>query len=163
MKIRKSAAAGSDKVDMQMTSMIDVVFQLLTFFVMSFKIVTQEGDFNIKMPLAAAASPSTDIPIPPIKVRLLAGADGALGGIQMGERQLTSFNQLNNEIMRLVGGKSGPSEEESPYEVEIDADYNLRYENVVAAITAVSGYVDSAGHVVKLIEKLKFAPPKKPG
>ncbi|HVX63122.1 MAG TPA: biopolymer transporter ExbD [Pirellulales bacterium] len=164
MKIRKSAAAGSDKVEMQMTSMIDVVFQLLTFFVMSFKIATQEGDFNIKMPLAAASASASVDPMPPIKVRLLADAQGALAGIQMGERGLGSFSALNTEIMRLVGpgGGPGPSEEESPYEVEIDADYNLRYENVIAAITAVSGYVDQEGHVVKLIEKLKFAPPKKP-
>src|SRR5487761_1493147 len=38
MKIRKSAASGNDKVEMQMTPMIDIVFQLLAFFVMSFKI-----------------------------------------------------------------------------------------------------------------------------
>ncbi|HEX5446496.1 MAG TPA: biopolymer transporter ExbD, partial [Pirellulales bacterium] len=73
MKIRKSAAAGNDKVDMQMTPMIDIVFQLLTFFVMSFKIVTQEGDFNIKMPLAAPGSSSSDEPpLPPIRIRLTA-------------------------------------------------------------------------------------------
>ena len=52
MKIRKSAvSSGADKVDINMTPMIDVVFQLLSFFVMSFKIVAQEGDFNIKMPI----------------------------------------------------------------------------------------------------------------
>ena len=162
MKIRKSAASGNDKVEMQMTPMIDIVFQLLTFFVMSFKIATQEGDFNIKMPLAAAASSVAVEPIPPIKVKLIADAQGALAGIRMGERGLARFSDLNNEIMRLVGGSAGPSTEESPYEVEIDADYNLRYENVVAAITAVSGYVDKDGHIIKLVEKLKFAPPKKP-
>ena len=43
------------KVEMQMTPMIDIVFQLLTFFIMSFKIVAAEGDFDIKMPLAARA------------------------------------------------------------------------------------------------------------
>lgn len=163
MKIRKSAASGSDKVEMQMTSMIDVVFQLLTFFVMTFKIASVEGDFNIKMPLAAASSSASVEPMPPIKVRLLADAQGVLAGIQMGERGLKTFSDLNTEIKKLVGpGGAGPSEEESPYEVEIEADYNLRYENVIAAITAVSGYVDQHGHIVKLIEKLKFAPPKKP-
>ena len=164
MKIRKSAASGSDKVEMNMTSMIDVVFQLLTFFVMTFKIASVEGDFNIKMPLAAAASSASVDPMPPIKIRLLSDAQGVLAGIQMGERGLGSFSELNLEILKLVGpgGGAGPSEEESPYEVEIDADYNLRYENVIAAITAVSGYVDKEGHIVKLIEKLKFAPPKKP-
>ncbi|OYV83264.1 MAG: hypothetical protein B7Z73_16265, partial [Planctomycetia bacterium 21-64-5] len=75
MKIRKSAASGSDKVEMQMTPMIDVVFQLLTFFVMSFKIVSQEGDFNIKMPLAAAGPSQEPQDLPPIKLRLTANGD----------------------------------------------------------------------------------------
>lgn len=169
MKIRKSAAAGSDKVEMQMTPMIDVVFQLLTFFVMSFKIATQEGDFNIKMPLMSAAAAETPVDLPPIKLRLSANAQGQLSGITMGERALSGFNprpgekggdDLHTAILELVGTDTGPNSLASQTEVEIDADYDLRYENVVAAITAISGHVDASGHVVKLIEKLKFAPPK---
>lgn len=161
MKIRKSAAAGNDKVEMQMTPMIDIVFQLLTFFVMSFKIVTQEGDFNIKMPLSAAG-PSSSIdepPLPPIRIRLTANDQGGLAGIQMGERGLTSFTELNEAIMQMVGTDEGPGLR-SEAEAEIDADYNLHYSEVVQAITAISGQVTPDGHIVKLIEKLKFAPPK---
>jgi biopolymer transport protein ExbD len=160
MKIRKSAAAGGDKVEMQMTPMIDVVFQLLTFFVMSFKIATQEGDFNIKMPLMSAAAAEQPVDLPPIKLRLAANAQGQLSGITMGERALGSFAELHTAILELVGTDTGPNSLASQTEVEIDADYDLRYENVVGAITAISGHVDSSGHVVKLIEKLKFAPPK---
>ena len=160
MKIRKSAASGNDKVEMQMTPMIDIVFQLLTFFVMSFKIATQEGDFNVKMPLAAAGPSEQIQDLPPIKLRLTANDQGLLSGIRMGERSLGSFKELHAAIMELVGTDTGPNSLASQTEVEIDADFDLRYENVIAAITAISGDVDSSGHVVKLIEKLKFAPPK---
>ncbi len=34
-----------------MTPMIDVVFQLLIFFMLTLKIIAPEGDFNINMPL----------------------------------------------------------------------------------------------------------------
>ncbi len=160
MKIRKSAAAGNDKVDMQMTPMIDIVFQLLTFFVMSFKIVTQEGDFNIKMPLVAGPSASADEPpLPPIRIRLTANDQGGLAGIQMGERPFKKFSELNEAIMQMVGTDEGPGLR-SEAEAEIDADYNLHYSEVVQAITAISGQVTPDGHIVKLIEKLKFAPPK---
>lgn len=160
MKIRKSAAAGNDKVEMQMTPMIDIVFQLLTFFVMSFKIVTLEGDFNIKMPLAASgASDVVDVPLPPIRIRLTADNQGQFAGIQMGERSLSSFDDLNQAIMKMVGTDEGPGLR-SEAEAEIDADYNLHYREVVHAITAISGHVTPDGHIVKLIEKLKFAPPK---
>jgi len=61
--------------------------------------------------------------------------------------------------MNIAGGASGPGSADA--EAEFDCDYNLKYANVVAAITAVSGTVDSNGEVVKLIEKIKFSPPKK--
>ena len=37
------------------------------------------------------------------------------------------------------------------------------YEYVIQCITAVSGYVNAHGEVVKLVEKLKFSPPALPG
>ena len=54
MKIRHIGTT-DEKIELQMTPMIDIVFQLLIFFIMTFKIVAQEGDFNIKMPLASSA------------------------------------------------------------------------------------------------------------
>ena len=44
--------------------------------------------------------------------------------------------------------------------MELDCDYELHYEHVIAAVTAVSGYVDPNDTVVKLVEKIKFAPPR---
>ena len=52
MQIRNANKAG-EKIELQMTPMIDIVFQLLVFFIMTFKIVSMEGDFNIRMPAAA--------------------------------------------------------------------------------------------------------------
>ena len=48
-----------------MTPMIDIVFNLLIFFVMTFKITAPEGDFNVKMPAQAAQGvpdPTADAP-----------------------------------------------------------------------------------------------------
>lgn len=161
MKIRKPGGAGADKVEINMTPMIDVVFQLLSFFVMSFKIVVQEGDFNIKMPLAA---PREGLPddnsLPPLKVRMTAAGGGDLANISLNENQFgTSFQSLHEYIASVVGKEAGPSRE--AFEVEIDCDYNLKYENVVKAITAVSGYREG-DQIVKLVEKIKFSPPRKP-
>ncbi|MFN9436559.1 MAG: ExbD/TolR family protein, partial [Planctomycetota bacterium] len=63
-----------EKVEMQLTSMIDVIFLLLIFFIMTFKISAQEGDFNIKMPIGGGqgAMDTTNIPI---KLRLRANPD----------------------------------------------------------------------------------------
>lgn len=163
MKVRN---VGSDqKVDLQMTPMIDIVFQLLVFFIMTFKIVSAEGDFNIKMPLAA---PSEGLPdedkLPPMKVRLRASGSGQLAQISLNDNNFgTNFESLHNYIISIVGDERGPGSVQETAEVELDCDYNLRYDNVIKAVTAVSGFVDENGDIVKLVEKIKFAPPRARG
>ena len=162
MRLRRAGQIGQEKITLQMTPMIDIVFQLLVFFIMTFKIVTLEGDFNIRMPLAApSAGPVSDV-LPPIRVRLSAGPDGELVGIRMGERALSSFGELHREILAIVGPDSGPGSLAETAEVELDVDYNLNYQFVIEAITAVSGRVDENNRIVRLIEKIKFAPPREP-
>ena len=83
MKIRPRG--GDAKVELQMTPMIDVVFQLLVFFLFTFKIVPVEGEIGVNMPpLAAGARPkSDDIEITEkVKIKLRSSDDGALIGIQ---------------------------------------------------------------------------------
>ena len=63
--------------------------------------------------------------------------------------------------MDLVGTEAGPDAGMAGGEVEIDCDFNLAYENVIAAITAVTGHRTEDGTIIKLIEKIKFAPPTK--
>jgi biopolymer transport protein ExbD len=163
MKFRH-IARDEKSVELPMTPMIDIVFQLLVFFIMTFKIVAQEGDFNIKMPLAApnAGTPDDSL-LPPLKLRLLADADGRLraDGIQLNERVFADFSGLHAYIRSLLGDDAGPGSV-GKAEIEIDCDYQLRYVYTINAVTAVSGYLDADGNVVKLIEQIKFAPPNPP-
>ena len=76
----------ASKIDINMTPMIDVVFQLLTFFMLTLKTVIVEGDFNIKMPLGASAGAAEDIPLPPLTVRMEATPEGGLAGVRLCER-----------------------------------------------------------------------------
>ena len=145
-----------------MTPMIDIVFQLLVFFIMTFKIVSQEGDFNIKMPLAAPSEGlQEDNLAPPLKIRIRAGADGELAGVSLNDQNFgNDWAGLHNYIISYIGTDRGPGSLQETTEVELDCDYKLNYENVVSAITAVSGYVDGNDNIVKLVEKIKFAPPR---
>lgn len=162
MKVRNQRE--QEKIEIQMTPMIDIVFQLLVFFIMTFKVVSMEGDFNIKMPLAAPSEGALDDNlVPPMKLRLTAGANGNLAGISLNDQSVESFEALKNKIISIVGHERGPGSIQDTAEVEIDADYNLNYENTIKAITAVSGYRDpNTDTVVKMVEKIKFAPPKSP-
>ncbi|MEN6496132.1 MAG: biopolymer transporter ExbD [Thermoguttaceae bacterium] len=160
MKIVKSSGT-LDKVTFDMTPMIDCCFQLIIFFMLTLKIFTPEGDFNIKMPLAAPSEGQPEDQLPPIKVRLRATPSGTLQGIEMGNRALgTKYAALRAQIRDLVGDSAGPGDA-SGAEVELDCDYDLKYQYVIEAITSVSGYVKD-GTIHKLVDKIKFSPPRKP-
>jgi biopolymer transport protein ExbD len=159
MAKRRSSSLG-DKVAIDMTPMIDVVFQLMSFFMCTLKVVAPEGDFDIRMPLgAAAAAAPDDQQVPPVRVKLSAGADGSLAGIAMNGATVADFEELRKRVIGLVGTDTGPNSLAERTEVELDCDYSLKYVNVVRAITAVSGKVQD-GQIVELIKKIKFTPPK---
>lgn len=153
----------ADKVAIDMTPMIDVVFQLISFFMFSLKIVIPEGDFDIRMPLGASAAAAPDDQlVPPIRVKMTAGPDGALAGLTMNGSPVRDFEELRTKVVGIVGTATGPNSLAENTEVELDCDYQLSYDNVVRAITAVSGMVQD-GQVVELIKKIKFTPVTKAG
>jgi biopolymer transport protein ExbD len=160
MKIRHKEQG--NKIELQMTPMIDIVFQLLVFFIMSFKIVLPEGDFNIRMP-AAANSPGQPPETPILRLRLQADANGNLAGVFLGDQALGNgpdvFAKVHAQIRRMISDAGGPGTA-SEQEVEIEADFDLRYEYTITAITAISGYIED-GQRHQLIEKVRFTPLKK--
>ena len=165
MRVRNTERRSDERIELQMTPMIDVVFQLLIFFIFTFKVVTPEGDFNIKMPKTA---PMEGLPdddqLPPVVVRLTATPNGSLSNIRLGQNSLgRDFRTLHTRLRELVGDDRGPGSIAARPEVELDCDYNLKFKNVIGAISAISGYVDptNKNNIIKVIEKIRFAPPKK--
>ncbi len=158
MKIRNKAE--QEKQELNMTSMIDIVFLLLVFFVMTFKIVEMEGDFSIRMPLAGDSNAVTDATDLPLKLRMRATPDGSLMSMSLNEIDLgKDFTALRSQVLQLVG-TGAPVEGDKGPEIEIDTDYNLRYAYIIQAITSVSGY-KNGDQVMKLIERVKFAKPRR--
>lgn len=78
MAKRESTLAG--KVPIDMTAMIDVVFQLLTFFMLTLKTVIVEGDFNIRMPFVGKDGTKD---IPALIVSMTATPEGHLSGVSL--------------------------------------------------------------------------------
>lgn len=179
----------NEEIKLSMTPMIDIVFQLLVFFIMTYKVTTMEGDYNIRMPSAAAEPTLTEETLEDfLQVRLIADpASRFLQTIEVNygvdqqvwnrstfpvrpavdqkltpaqkEQNLESrrvFASLNQFVINAVGAGSGDPGSSSEIEAEIDADPDLRYEDTVYAIEAISGYKDDQKRIVKLIEKIKF-------
>ena len=145
------------KRGLSMTSMIDIVFLLLVFFVMTFQIVEMEGDFRIRLPSNAEPSQSTDLPL---QLRMRSNQEGQLVSMSLGDVDLgVDFKALRAVVLKHVGNTVPADGNDCP-EIVIDTDFNLRYAYVIQAITAVSGY-KNGDEVIKLIEKVKFAKPRR--
>ena len=161
MRIRHGVTT-LDKIELQMTPMIDIVFQLNIFFLVTFKIILPEGDFNIRMPSAAAARTMEMSETLPLTLVMKAGPNGELADLRLAGRSFgnepNAFARLHQQIRGMVDDAGGPGTA-SDLEVEIDADYDLNYEHVVRAMTAITGYIEN-GQPHKLIERVKFTPPK---
>jgi len=160
MKIRHTGR--EDKIELQMTPMIDIVFLLLIFFIMTFKIVLPEGDFNIRMPSPASNVTAQPSETPTLMLRIKADPNGKLAGLQLDNQPFgngpQAFVQLHAYIRSLIADEGGPGSADDQ-EIELDCDYNLDYGYVVKAITAITGYVEN-GQQHKLIERIKFSPPQ---
>jgi len=171
----------NDKVDLNMTPMIDIVFQLLTFFLFSIKTVDTEGSFTIKMPTPSETPSIIDEPAFPKALVLNADGRGWLTSISFGGKKYSvpvpanteglkpgerakafneaasAFNSVHQQVISMVG-TSAPGGSKA-LEVELDCSPNLKYSYVIQAINAVSGHKE-AGTVRPLIEKIKFKPRK---
>ena len=164
MKIAGALAKENEDIKLNMTAMIDVVFQLLVFFILTFKIVALEGDFNVRMPLASSDPPPEQLQnlTTLITVKLNAGDNGNIAGIDVDNgfdsASLTDermFDELSDFVERTLAENSDPSAEED-VEVEFDIDYDLKYQYTVRAIGNVSGKVLPDGSIKTLVEKIKF-------
>lgn len=136
--------------------MIDIVFMLLSFFIMTFKIVAPEGDFSVKMPFGGTPPTDKIAADEPIRIKLISNSSGDLTNIMVGDKPIgDSFMQLRARIHMMAGGNEAPTEA-SDLIVELAPDDNLNYEYTMDAITAVSGF-SKGGRTYPLVEQIRFA------
>ncbi len=159
MQVRKNSAPPA-KIESQMTPMIDVVFQLLIFFILSFRIVSQEGDFNIKMPLKGIESASVYSGLPPLKLRLESNEQGELAALKLNDRsfQPGDWKEVQHTLFELLVSKDEGNDLRDMAEIDIDCDYRLHYDYALNAIASVSGYKTASGEIMPLVTKVNLAP-----
>jgi len=157
--LKRQEPLSAEKLETNMSAMIDIVFLLLIFFMLTLRVAEPEGEFNVNMP--EERQNNGCIVFPDLSVRLAANDDGSLSGVFFGQRNLgtgpAAFEQLNTEILKVIGRPGDPITKDLA--VEIDADYELHFSNVINAVGACTGRIDKrSGKVVKYIEKIKFKP-----
>ncbi|MEI6539867.1 MAG: biopolymer transporter ExbD [Planctomycetota bacterium] len=154
MKLRNRASGSRIAVDM--TPMIDVVFQLLIFFMCTLKMIEPEGDFDISMPLGAPMADSvTDAELPPFKVRMEADANGELVNLSFNGENLGgglgAISSLNSKVFRSITALQAiGSDQLEKQEVEIPEvkEEEKKEEDVEALIKKAEDFVVEIKDVV---------------
>ena len=143
MKKKPTAA----EVEIQVTPMLDMAFQLLTFFIMTFNPAPSEGQFSMNLlPASPQAKPGEAIsdanapadPNVPATLRTMtttiqATGDGSIGKVSIGDVEVDGLEQLKAQLQTILGDKSLPFEQ-----ALIQADPDLKYEELVKVIDIFS-------------------------
>lgn len=138
-----------ESVELTLTSMLDVIFNILAFFVATYSPPAPERNFDVSLPSAkVGAGPAdlnrlpelpTDIDLNPfqdVTITLSANPQGGLGGINLESKPIQGgFIALSRELRATasaVSKGSGPKLEAAT----IVAAPGLKYRHLVAAIDA---------------------------
>lgn len=150
----KRPAFASTGVRLDMTPLIDIVFQLLAFFILTLRVLSHEGDLAIRMPLSAdSGQPPPVTFLPPLQINLTALADGSLAEIRLNNQPVANMPALRQRIVEIIGGNEQAAAE---LEADLHCDERLAYQHTIAAVTAISGRKDTSGHIQPLVQKVRF-------
>lgn len=137
---------------LQMSSMIDIVFLLLVFFVMTFRITSQEGDFSLAT-TAADGNTGERITINlPLRLKLDATPEGDLLAMNLNGEHVASFDELQTRLIGLA-----EADALRDVTLTLDCDANLSYQHVIATLDHVTGYRNAAGRLQPLVTTTRFA------
>ncbi len=102
-KKRKSAAA----TDIDMTPMIDVTFQLITFFMFTLNFTEAEQDQRIQLPTSQVAKPIENADIEPLTLQLMDDGRVIYNGEPVALMALGDY--LENEKSVMIAASKEPS------------------------------------------------------
>ena len=136
----------TEEVEVPITPMLDMAFQLLTFFVLTYRPAPSEGQFSMNLlpaqPAVSMDAPATDanannndLPagLKTLPVILRANGDGSLGQITIGENNVADLTALANEVKELFGNPTLPFDQ-----TILRTDPKLKYAEVMKVINIFS-------------------------
>ena len=141
---RKARQGPPEDVDFPVTPMLDMAFQLLAFFVLTFQVPTSETHIDLDLPTTAAALPGSSLgeatprSMPKVDTDLendlwvIARADdlGELKSLQLGEASLPDLATLAQRLTRYSKMMEGRE-----LRIRLVADDRLRFEVAARLIT----------------------------
>jgi biopolymer transport protein ExbD len=136
-----------EEITIPITPMLDMAFQLLTFFILTYKQAPTEGQFSMNLLPASpatdfraaaaeqAATPNDSVPaaLRTLPTILRAGGGGQLGRVTLGEQDIQGMEALKRELTTILKDPTLPFDQ-----ALIKVDPNLRYSELMQVIDVFS-------------------------
>jgi biopolymer transport protein ExbD len=143
MRRRRKKKISNESVELNLAAMLDMAFQLLTFFILTFKPMPVEGQVSLKLPPAervvtkvsgqkAGADANNTNPVAGLEslvVTVLGNPDGNIAQIAIGEGVVGTLNVLDARLRDIVADPNGTFKQ-----VVIQVGSNVRYEELMKVV-----------------------------
>jgi biopolymer transport protein ExbD len=135
-----------EDVEIPITPMLDMAFQLLTFFILTYHPAPSEGQFSMNLlpaqPAVSMDAPATtetaannDLPagLKTLPTTLRANEDGNLTVVTLGENQIDGMEAFQKELKDILSNPSLPFDQ-----TVIKVDPKLKYSELMKVINIFS-------------------------
>lgn len=129
MKLQKSKS--STKIELQIAPLIDVVFLLLIYFMVTASLIKKEGDISFILPAAVPPTKMIDVPV---EVLIFITDDGTveLDGMRFAPDDLA----LDELAVQIASLRAMAESQESPFSVTLTPNINTLHARVVDVMDA---------------------------
>lgn len=135
---RKKRGREMGSMQLNMTSMIDVVFLLLIYFIITASFSVGEGVITAQFPVGTGEADPLDPPKNPIKIIVSTyGTSGCRLDVEQAATAPSTFSGLRKLLEGMQDTNGGPFSDETP--VVIQPGGQVRWQHVVNAFNAALG------------------------
>jgi len=163
MSRRRKHRGSGEEVTLNMAAMLDMAFQLLTFFILTFKPSPVEGQISMSLPppqaiitnqknaQKAGNDDNNKNPVAGVStliINVYSGPNGRLEGCQVGEENVGGLGALRMKLETMFRDPANPFEQ-----VILQIEANLQYEDLMKVVEICSSQTMPDG---KPLTKLSF-------
>lgn len=144
MSRRKKKHKGGESVELNLAAMLDMAFQLLTFFILTFRPAPVEGQINLKLPppqpvagaKSGAQAGSDETNTDPVQnlnsliITIFATPTGRTATMSVGEANVAGLTALEARLKQVLGPDSGANFDQ----VILQVGSRLKYDELMKVV-----------------------------
>lgn len=131
MNFNKKKSSSDTKVELQIAPLIDVVFLLLIYFMVTASLIKKEGDISFILPASVPPTKMIDIPVEAL-IYILDDGTVEMDGMRFAPEDAT----LDELSIQLGGLKAIAETQQSPFSVTLTPHIDVLHERVIDVMDA---------------------------